>query len=178
MLRGLAGRNGPSAGPKALEFGRFADRARFTNTKNATSDRTGSHASPWRPAVTGLATAGGAAAALLLGPAARAAGPTDESVAGAVQLEEVVVHARRREERLQDVPLAVSVVSAAQLHDQAAVLFDGLGRDVPNLRMVSSPQSVSARSAAPSPTPRPSSMRASTGGSIRATRSPGTRRCA
>jgi len=108
------------------------------------SDRTGSRAFPRRPAVAGPTIAGGVAAALLLGSAAHAAGPPDESVAGATQLEEVVVHARRREERLQDVPLAASVVSAAQLHDQAAVRFDDVGRDVPNVRMVSSPQSVSA----------------------------------
>ncbi len=41
-------------------------------------------------------------------------------------------------------PLAVSVVSGQELHEQSAVLFEDVGREVPNVRMTSSPQSVSA----------------------------------
>ena len=70
--------------------------------------------------------------------------PADESIAGATQLEEIVVHARRREERVADVPLAITAISGEELRWQSAVLFNDLGRNVPNVRMVSSPQSVSA----------------------------------
>jgi iron complex outermembrane receptor protein len=59
-------------------------------------------------------------------------------------LDEVIVHARRRDERLEDAPLAVTVRSGEQLRAESAVLFDDIARDVPNVRMVSSPQSVSA----------------------------------
>jgi iron complex outermembrane recepter protein len=68
----------------------------------------------------------------------------DASASAGAALQEVVVHARRREERLEDIPLAVSVRSGEQLREQAAVLFEDAGRDVPNVRMISSPQSVSA----------------------------------
>jgi len=71
--------------------------------------------------------------------------PAQQSTAAAVTpLEEVVVHARRREEKLEDAPLSVSVRSGEQLQEQSAVLFEDVGRDVPNVRMTSSPQSVSA----------------------------------
>ena len=82
----------------------------------------------------------------LAGSGAQAAGPApaDEALAGSTQLEEVIVHARRRDERLADVPVAVTVVSGEELRQQSAVLFEDIGRNVPNTRMVSSPQSVSA----------------------------------
>jgi iron complex outermembrane receptor protein len=76
--------------------------------------------------------------------AGAAAAPADASVAGATQLEEVIVHARRREERLVDAPVAVSVVTGDELVQQSAVLYEDVGRNIPNVRMVSSPQSVSA----------------------------------
>ena len=59
-------------------------------------------------------------------------------------LGEITVQARRRDERQIDVPVAVTVESGAQLRDQDAVLFDDIAREVPNLRMTPSPQSVSA----------------------------------
>lgn len=113
-------------------------------TLNDTTTRTRGD-SPGRTTPPSLAAAW-LAAACLTGVCAEAAGPTaaDETVAGATQLEEVIVHARRRDEHLADTPLAVSVVSGEQLHQQSAVLFEDIGRDVPNVRMVSSPQSVSA----------------------------------
>jgi iron complex outermembrane receptor protein len=67
-----------------------------------------------------------------------------QSAAAAGDLEEVIVYARRREERLEDTPLAVSVRSGEQLREANAVLLDDIDRDIPNTRMISSPQSVSA----------------------------------
>ena len=85
-------------------------------------------------------------AATLLGaaPAAPAAAPDTGASEQPARLEEVIVHARRRDEPIQDTPLAISERSGEQLREDNAVLFQDIGRDVPNVRMVSSPQSVSA----------------------------------
>lgn len=64
--------------------------------------------------------------------------------AAPVDLGEIVVQARRRDENIVDAPVAVTVETGQQLKDQDAVLFDDVGREVPNLRMMPSPQSVSA----------------------------------
>lgn len=69
---------------------------------------------------------------------------TNTTTPASPSLEAVVVTARRRDEKLQDVPLAETVESGAQLKEQDAVLFDDVGRLLPNVRMVASPQSVSA----------------------------------
>src|SRR5487761_2277188 len=61
-----------------------------------------------------------------------------------VDLGKVVVTARRRDEKIVDAPVAVTVQTGEQLKDQNAVLFDDIAREVPNLRMMPSPQSVSA----------------------------------
>jgi iron complex outermembrane recepter protein len=66
------------------------------------------------------------------------------SAASGGPLQEVIVYARRREERIEDTPLAISVLTGEELRAQSAVLIEDVGRDVPNVRMVSSPQSVSA----------------------------------
>src|SRR3974390_2986184 len=66
------------------------------------------------------------------------------SAAAPASLEEIIVYARRREERAEDTPLAVSVRSGEQLRESNAVLLQDIDRDIPNLRMLSSPQSVSA----------------------------------
>ena len=67
-----------------------------------------------------------------------------QSAAATDSLEEVIVYARRRVERIQDTPLAVSARSGEQLREANAVLLEDIDRDIPNTRMVSSPQSVSA----------------------------------
>ncbi|HYP65140.1 MAG TPA: Plug domain-containing protein, partial [Steroidobacteraceae bacterium] len=67
-----------------------------------------------------------------------------QPAAAAGALEEVIVYARRREERLEDTPLAVSARSGEQLREANAVLLEDIDRDIPNTRMISSPQSVSA----------------------------------
>ena len=89
--------------------------------------------------------------ALGLALGAPAALPADEAPAPAVapsadigQLQEVIVYARRRPERIEDAPLAISARTGEELREASAVLLDDVGRDVPNLRMYASPQSVSA----------------------------------
>jgi iron complex outermembrane receptor protein len=71
------------------------------------------------------------------------AAPQQSAAAGG-DLQEVIVYARRREERLGDTPVAVSARSGEQLREANAVLLDDVDRNIPNTRMFSSPQSVSA----------------------------------
>jgi len=71
-------------------------------------------------------------------------GPASTPASAGGELQEVVVYARRREERLEDTPLALSVRTGEELREESAVLLEDIARDVPNVRMVSSPQSVSA----------------------------------
>lgn len=59
-------------------------------------------------------------------------------------LQEVIVHARRREEKIQDVPLAVTVESGRQLEEQSAVSFEDAVREAPNVLAFKSARSVSA----------------------------------
>ncbi|HEV2230216.1 MAG TPA: TonB-dependent receptor [Steroidobacteraceae bacterium] len=66
------------------------------------------------------------------------------AAAGADQLEEIIVYARRRAEPVQDTPLAVSVRTGEELREASAVLLEDIGRDIPNTHMYASPQSVSA----------------------------------
>jgi len=67
-----------------------------------------------------------------------------DEVAAVTDLGEVVVTARRRDEKIVDAPVAVTVETGEQLKDKDAVLADDVAREVPNLRMMPSPQSVSA----------------------------------
>jgi len=90
----------------------------------------------------GCATTGIAALAALAAP--RAAQAADAVVDSASDLGEIVVQARRRDERQSDVPAAVSVVTGSQLQQQDAVVFGDVAREVPNVRMTQSPQSESA----------------------------------
>jgi iron complex outermembrane recepter protein len=59
-------------------------------------------------------------------------------------LEEIVVHARRREEKLADAPLAVTVVTGANLADQSVVLIEDALREIPNTVAFKSARSSSA----------------------------------
>ena len=78
-----------------------------------------------------------AAAAMLSMPAAQAqqASPV-MAPAAAGSLEEVLVTARRREESMQDVPIAVSAFSADELRMLQAEDLAGLQGSVPNLNLV------------------------------------------
>ena len=79
----------------------------------------------------------GADEAPAVAAAAASAGDTN-------QLQEIIVYARRRAEPIEATPLAISVRSGEELREASAVLLDDIGRDVPNVHMYSSPQSVSA----------------------------------
>lgn len=75
------------------------------------------------------------AAALLAQPALAQETPTDDG-----GLEEIVVTAQRREQSLQDVPIAISAVSGETLRDAGAIGIDGLANLVPSLATVSNNQ--------------------------------------
>jgi iron complex outermembrane receptor protein len=78
-----------------------------------------------------------AAAALLSIPTAQAQqAPPVMAPAASGSLEEVLVTARRREESLQDVPIAVSAFSAEELRLLQAEDLAGLQGSVPNLNLV------------------------------------------
>ncbi|HYL00112.1 MAG TPA: TonB-dependent receptor [Steroidobacteraceae bacterium] len=76
-------------------------------------------------------------------PADEAAAPAPPA-ADTAPLHEIIVYARRRAEPVEDTPLAISVRTGEELREASAVLLDDVGRDVPNVHMYSSPQSVSA----------------------------------
>jgi iron complex outermembrane receptor protein len=84
----------------------------------------------------------GAFAAVVLVPVAAPA--TADDTGATVDLGTITVTARRRGEKIMDAPVAVTVQTGEQLQDQNAVLFDDVGREVPNVRMTQSPTSVSA----------------------------------
>jgi iron complex outermembrane receptor protein len=78
----------------------------------------------------------GAANAVLAEPVADAS--TDSANrASSVQIEEIVVSARRRDESLHDTPVAISAVSAAQLEDKGSTNIGDLQGAVPNLLITS-----------------------------------------
>ena len=84
-----------------------------------------------------LAQASGMAiAAALLSPAAMG----QEAPATDGGLEEIVVTAQRREQSLQDVPMAISAVSGDTLRDAGANGIDGLAALIPSLATVSNNQ--------------------------------------
>ncbi|HEY8539500.1 MAG TPA: TonB-dependent receptor plug domain-containing protein, partial [Steroidobacteraceae bacterium] len=51
-------------------------------------------------------------------------------------LEEIVVTAQKRVEKLQDVPIAVTVVDEAQLNNQNVYSIEDLARTSPSLEMI------------------------------------------
>src|ERR1700693_1408393 len=67
--------------------------------------------------------------------AAPARAQTQPSAAPADGLAEIVVTARRRAENLQDVPVAVTAISAATLEQQAVTSLGDLNSFVPNLKI-------------------------------------------
>jgi iron complex outermembrane recepter protein len=82
------------------------------------------------------------AAALLILPSVQAAGAPDSSEASSAaqiadtagSLEEVVVSAQRREERLQDVPISITNISTAQLTDANITDLTSIAKLAPDLR--------------------------------------------
>ena len=74
--------------------------------------------------------------AVLLAPPALA----QDTPAETSGLEEIVVTAQRREQSLQDVPIAISAVSGDTLRDAGANGIDGLAAMIPSLATVSNNQ--------------------------------------
>jgi len=62
-----------------------------------------------------------------------AAAPESASKAGDVKLTEVVVTAQRRSENLQNVPMSITVLNAAQLEERNVVSFIDYAASIPNL---------------------------------------------
>ena len=87
----------------------------------------------------GLGATGGA-----LADAAATDAGADVGAGAPYNLAEVVVTSRRREETLQDVPLAETVRTGAELEQQSAVLFEDAVQGVPNTLAFKSARSVSA----------------------------------
>jgi iron complex outermembrane receptor protein len=77
-----------------------------------------------------------AAALCAATPPATAQGQTPAAATGAESLGDVVVTARRREERLQEVPIAVTAVTEATFERQQIVGLEGLHLSVPNMTVV------------------------------------------
>ena len=80
-----------------------------------------------------LAWAGGAVPSAHA--AAAAAATASKSGSNDTQLGEVLVTTRKREERLQDVPIPVSAFNAADITSKAAVNLTGLSDSLPNVEL-------------------------------------------
>ncbi|MDB5430136.1 MAG: hypothetical protein JWP35_1252 [Caulobacter sp.] len=65
------------------------------------------------------------------------AAEADNAAAGQTTIEEVVVTARRREENLQNVPVAVTAVSATELQTKSIRDVESVARDTPSLNIQS-----------------------------------------
>lgn len=63
--------------------------------------------------------------------AQNSSGATNAASAEPMALEEIVVTATRRSERLQDVPLSISVLSQAELSQKGIVGYEGIARETP-----------------------------------------------
>lgn len=61
---------------------------------------------------------------------------SDMSQTARLELEEVIVTAQKREERLQDVPSSMSVLSASNLEAQGATQLSSYAKQIPGLRVV------------------------------------------
>jgi iron complex outermembrane recepter protein len=69
---------------------------------------------------------------------------TEAEVSPVQTLEEVIVTARLRDEKLKDVPVAETVLTGNELQQQNAVLFEDVAQQVPNMTAFKSARSVSA----------------------------------
>jgi|HigsolmetaAR202D_1030399.scaffolds.fasta_scaffold01203_12 iron complex outermembrane receptor protein len=89
----------------------------------------------WICAVAGLATS----TVAMSQTAAAQQADTTEGARSAIQLEEIVVTAQRRTERLQEVPISLAVVSGDQLATRTINNFQQLAPLIPNLTIAKSP---------------------------------------
>jgi iron complex outermembrane receptor protein len=69
--------------------------------------------------------------------------PARETAAGGFAETDIVVTARKREERLQDVPISISVQTAEALENQSIATFMGLQARVPALSVTDTPANAS-----------------------------------
>ncbi|HLY55843.1 MAG TPA: hypothetical protein VKS60_09825, partial [Stellaceae bacterium] len=79
----------------------------------------------------GLGVAGTAAVALAVAWPERPA-LADETTG----LEEIVVTAQKKEEKAQDVPISIGVISSAQIEKQGIINIDDLGAKTPNVQTI------------------------------------------
>ncbi|MDB5421236.1 MAG: hypothetical protein JWR59_1183 [Brevundimonas sp.] len=75
---------------------------------------------------------------LCAAPALAQTSPADHPAAGASQLDEIVVTARRREERAQDVPIALTVIGGEQLDKSNTYNVGQLTQQAPSVQVLSS----------------------------------------
>jgi outer membrane receptor protein involved in Fe transport len=61
--------------------------------------------------------------------------PTDDTTASSVKLEEVIVTSQKREERLQDVPIPVTAITASNLADESRYSLQDYYSQVPGLSL-------------------------------------------
>ena len=81
---------------------------------------------------------GGCAGMALLSAGGVTVAQTQDSGASGTAIEEIIVTAQKRQERLQDVPVSVTAVTATQLHDQGIQSAFDLGDIIPGLNMTES----------------------------------------
>lgn len=79
--------------------------------------------------------------AVLIPQAASATEADADEVSSAEASQDIVVTARKREERLQDVPVSVTAFTGEQLERQGVTSFEGLAQSNPNVRIASLPSS-------------------------------------
>jgi iron complex outermembrane receptor protein len=84
-----------------------------------------------RPVSSGMTVAGAVAVALLAAPSSASAQEARE--AGPRMLEEIVVTAQKREQRLQDVPVSISALTSELLQDSGVVGVQDLAQLAPGL---------------------------------------------
>jgi len=84
--------------------------------------------------------------ALIIPPAgwAQVAAGKKSSRGGAVEIEEIIVTAQKREERVQETPISITAITGESLAQKGVASVVDLGESVPNLRLVSSPTETSA----------------------------------
>src|ERR1700692_4523912 len=75
------------------------------------------------------------ATAMLAVPALTAVAATGPAGDTPIQLDEVMVTARKRDERLIDIPESISVISADDLTKKGIQTVEDVGRQTPNLQL-------------------------------------------
>jgi len=82
--------------------------------------------------------------ALYLAVSASLATQTPHAAAAGLELDEIVVTAQKREQRLQDVPVAVSAISGEAIASQGITRIEGIGQLAPSLNVTAGIKSTQA----------------------------------